>query len=83
MTQNCLHIRRYTLKMTPNYRVESTRGPNHGPEFVVAVLIGPHFRELGKGKSKREAAQNAAANAYARIQKLSEEQILALMKAEK
>ena len=50
-------------KITPEYRVVREYGPDHDKTFVVSVAL--NGRELARagGKSKKEAEQNAAANA--------------------
>ncbi|WP_024954055.1 ribonuclease III [Sulfurospirillum arcachonense] len=46
--------------ITPEYTLESSSGPDHKKEFVISVNI--HGRQISsaKGKSKKEAQQNAA-----------------------
>ncbi len=51
---------------TPNYREVARSGPDHDPEFRVAVQI-PHLAPAeGSGRSKRAAEQAAAAAMMAR-----------------
>lgn len=45
----------------PLYRIESREGPDHDPVFTVSVLIEGYQQAEGKGRSKREAEQAAAA----------------------
>jgi ribonuclease-3 len=45
---------------TPHYAEIERQGPDHDPEFTVAIQIKGHADELGKGRSKRAAEQDAA-----------------------
>jgi len=56
------------LKSTPTYRVVSELGPDHDKRFVVAVTIGTDEWARAVGKSKKEAEQNAAAEAHFRLE---------------
>ena len=47
-------------KATPQYRVESTQGPDHEKTFHVAVLLGDKTMGQGSGRSRKEAEQEAA-----------------------
>jgi ribonuclease III len=51
---------------TPTYAERARSGPDHAPEFTVAVRIGDEVLGEGRGKSKREAEQAAAAVVLAR-----------------
>jgi ribonuclease-3 len=44
----------------PNYRYISRSGPEHAPEFVVAVEVKDREPMQGTGPSKRLAEQDAA-----------------------
>jgi ribonuclease-3 len=44
----------------PGYRQIGRTGPDHDPEFTIAVEIPGCERSVGLGRSKREAEQNAA-----------------------
>ena len=46
---------------TPIYRALDRTGPDHAPEFTVAVAIGSYAEATAKGPSKRIAEQAAAA----------------------
>jgi ribonuclease III len=46
--------------LTPNYEVKERTGPDHAPIFMVRVTIEGLEPELGSGKSKRSAEQEAA-----------------------
>jgi ribonuclease-3 len=52
---------------TPRYRTVESHGPDHAREFVVEVSVGEDVRGRGVGKSKQDAAQNAAADALNRL----------------
>jgi ribonuclease III len=51
---------------TPTYREVARSGPDHSPEFRVAVQLPPFAPAEGMGRSKRTAEQNAAAAMLAR-----------------
>ena len=46
---------------TPIYKEVSRQGPDHAPEFVMAVNIAKHDSQQGIANSKRAAEQSAAA----------------------
>jgi ribonuclease-3 len=46
---------------TPSYAEVARSGPDHAPEFEIEVILGPVAPERGRGRSKREAEQEAAA----------------------
>jgi ribonuclease-3 len=48
------------MKGLPRYRVVGESGPNHDPEFTVEVKAGGKVLGRGKGKSKKEASEEAA-----------------------
>jgi ribonuclease-3 len=50
----------------PQYRVEQ-KGPDHAKEFTATVLIGGERYGRGRGRSKKEAEQRAARQAYERL----------------
>jgi ribonuclease-3 len=50
----------------PVYRETARTGPDHDPEFTIAVEIQGLDDAEGRGRSKREAEQNAAAAALKR-----------------
>ncbi|PIS47475.1 MAG: ribonuclease III [Elusimicrobia bacterium CG08_land_8_20_14_0_20_51_18] len=50
-------------RQLPAYEVISTQGPEHDKTFVVTLRVGGKTLSTGKGKSKKEAEQNAAENA--------------------
>lgn len=47
-------------KMAPQYRIESTDGPDHKKVFQVALLLGEKKLSYGTGPSRKEAEQDAA-----------------------
>jgi ribonuclease-3 len=51
------------LNATPRYTTVESHGPDHAREFVVEVEVGEALRNRGLGRSKQEAAQDAAARA--------------------
>ncbi len=48
---------------TPKYIVTNEEGPDHDKNFTIQVLVDGNIMGTGSGKSKSEAAQNAAKNA--------------------
>ena len=54
------------LRALPEYRIVD-RGPDHEKEFTATVLIAGDPLGTGVGRSKKEAEQQAAREAYARI----------------
>jgi ribonuclease-3 len=55
------------LGITPVYRIVSTTGPHHEPQFTVEVSAGEQFLGRGVGRNKREAEQLAASEALERM----------------
>ena len=51
----------------PVYHIVSEEGPHHDKTFISQVLVGEKVLGEGKGKSKKEAEQNAAQVALNRI----------------
>lgn len=49
--------------MTPRYRVAEAIGPDHAKHFIMTVQVNGRPRGVGEGRSKQEAAQQAAAMA--------------------
>lgn len=54
------------LRSMPEYRLED-RGPDHEKEFTATVHLGGEPMGTGVGRSKKEAEQRAAEEAFARI----------------
>jgi len=55
------------LKQLPEYRVVSKTGPDHQKQFVVEVFLTGVMHGQGNGKSKKEAQQQAAKDALAKL----------------
>lgn len=51
------------LSCTPEYFVQEESGPDHAREFLVAARVGDCTFPSGRGRSKKEAEQQAARNA--------------------
>lgn len=51
------------LGRTPEYMVVEETGPDHAREFGVAARVGTSIFGIGRGRSKKEAEQQAARNA--------------------
>jgi len=49
------------------YRIAEERGPAHDREFVVEVRLGSEIWGTGTGRTKKEAEQQAAAEAYRKL----------------
>lgn len=63
-------LQEYSQKTTgalPEYTVEQVSGPDHNRRFRVAVSLKGRLRGRGEGPSKKQAAQAAAAQAYAAL----------------
>ena len=54
------------LHSMPEYRIEE-RGPDHEKEFTATVFLGGEPLGTGIGRSKKEAEQQAAREAYERL----------------
>jgi len=54
------------LGSVPQYRV-TEEGPDHAKRFTATVLLGGQAYGAGSGRSKKEAEQRAAREAYARL----------------
>jgi ribonuclease III len=50
-------------KITPDYEITQTVGPEHDKTFTVSVRLRDKLLAKGKGKNKKEAQQEAAKNA--------------------
>ena len=53
--------------ITPTYEVITDDGPDHDKTFVVGIFFGEKQVATGTGRSKQEAQQNAAENAYEQV----------------
>lgn len=56
------------LQLAPTYTVVSQQGPDHDKTFEVAIFLGEKEYGRARGKSKKEAQQNAAAQALALLE---------------
>jgi ribonuclease-3 len=63
------------MGVTPRYKTINTEGPDHARVFVVQVTVDKHPVGVGRGRSKQEAAQSAAAMALSRFGQLAPEYI--------
>jgi ribonuclease-3 len=52
---------------TPIYGVVEESGPDHSKQFRIAVTINGETMGVGIGASKKEAQQNAAAEAFQKL----------------
>lgn len=59
----------------PTYVTHKEEGPEHKKIFDVKVYINDQFFGLGRGKTKKAAAQKAAETALAKIRKINEADI--------
>lgn len=56
------------LRRTPTYRIVSTTGPAHALRFEAEVMIGDDVLGAGAGSSRKQAEQEAARDALARLE---------------
>jgi ribonuclease-3 len=57
------------MKMTPTYELKQEIGPPHDRLFEVALKIGEHILSYGRGRSKKQAEQEAAQKALESLTK--------------
>lgn len=55
------------LALTPEYQIISEQGPDHAKTFVARVVINNIVSGQGSGRTKKEAEQEAAREAYERL----------------
>ncbi|MFS8159624.1 MAG: ribonuclease III [Candidatus Roizmanbacteria bacterium] len=55
------------FKQLPRYEVNLETGPQHDKTYTITVFGGKNILGQGKGKSKKEAEEKAAANALEKI----------------
>jgi ribonuclease-3 len=55
------------MSVTPQYETVDTFGPDHEREFLVEVSVGEELFGRGRGKSKQEAAQEAAKDLWNQV----------------
>lgn len=58
------------LKVLPVYEIIKETGPDHNKEFECVVKIGKELLGYGRGKTKKQAQQNAAKEALKNIDNL-------------
>ena len=51
------------------YRLVNKSGPDHNPSFSVEAVYQEKIIGIGKGKSRKVAEQNAAKDAFERMEK--------------
>lgn len=56
-------------RVTPTYALLSTQGPDHAKIFEVEVRMGDQVLAVATGSSKKEAEQNAARAAIAKLER--------------
>ena len=56
-------LRRARYRRAPTYKHLESRGPDHDRSFVVEVWLGTRAVAKGRGRSKKEAEQDAAQHA--------------------
>lgn len=61
------------MGVTPRYKTIHTEGPDHARYFTIHVTVDKKPIGLGRGRSKQEAAQSAAAMALHRLGQLAPE----------
>jgi ribonuclease III len=61
------------LRSTPQYISVNESGPDHNKSFEVNVTLNKKLLGTGFGKSKKDAAQNAAKEALEKLSKVSED----------
>jgi ribonuclease-3 len=54
-------------KTFPHYRVLGTTGPDHDKQFDVEVSVGGRILGKGRGRTKKQAEQEAAKEAYKKL----------------
>jgi ribonuclease III len=59
--------------LSPHYEVLKTEGPDHQKKFTVAVLLAKKKLGTGRGLNKKEAEQQAAKKALAKIASMKKE----------
>jgi ribonuclease III len=61
------------LGKTPEYILLDELGPDHAREFEIAARIGDRTFESGRGRSKKEAEQQAARNAVLMMRRIADD----------
>ncbi len=57
------------LRLSPNYKLLESWGPDHARQFKLGVYLGEKLMGIGTGKNKQEAAQEAARSALSRLRR--------------
>ncbi len=57
------YTQQYCKAERPEYRIDSKEGPDHDCEYSISVLVKGKIVGHGKGKSRKSAEMDAAANA--------------------
>jgi ribonuclease-3 len=60
------YVQQHERKL-PRYRITGTEGPDHAKAFVAVVEVGGRVLGEGRGRTKKEAEQAAAAEALVRL----------------
>lgn len=60
------YVQQHERKL-PRYRITATEGPDHAKAFVAVVEVGGRVLGEGRGRTKKEAEQAAAAEALVRL----------------
>jgi len=55
------------FKTCPSYKLKGNAGPEHDKTFFIEVFVGSTKHGYGEGKSKKDAEQKAAQNAYQKL----------------
>jgi len=55
------------MSVTPQYETMDTFGPDHEREFLIEVSVGEELQGRGRGRSKQEAAQEAAKDLWNQV----------------
>jgi ribonuclease-3 len=56
------------MQLAPRYAIVAEHGPDHDKTFEIAIFLGDKEYGRARGKSKKEAQQNAAEIALAALQ---------------
>ena len=55
-------------KSAPIYTLITSSGPDHDKTFEVEITVGVDIRQIGRGKSKKDAQKHAAQKAWESLQ---------------
>ena len=62
-------------KVPPRYRVGATYGPDHSKDFEVEVIVQGRILGSGRGRSKKDAEQDAARDALEHFAEIGKEAV--------